>query len=172
GYQMLGSILLDPDKNESEYDSEQGIGLLSCITRFSSKKTTHQVEAQIVGETGFWRAIKGQKVTGYEIHTGYSEIGGADSHLLQIIRRSGKPVKVFDGTVNQTGNVFGTYMHGVFDNPNVMLTLMNTIRREKKLKELDYNDLPVVKKQNKYDLLADRVRRSLNMDLIYEIINS
>lgn len=95
-----------------------------------------------------------------------------DSHLLQITRRSGRPVKDFDGAVTQTGHVFGTCMHGLFDNPNVMLASMNTIRREKKLKELDYNDLPAVKRQKKYDLLADRVRRSLNMDLIYEIINS
>jgi adenosylcobyric acid synthase len=74
-----------------------------------------------------------------------------------------------DGGLNARGNVLGTYMHGLFHNSGLRHNLLNHIRRQSGIPERQYG--AVVDKDTEYDKLAELVRNSLNMELVYEIIN-
>lgn len=170
GYQMLGQELLDPEGAEAGLGSLKGLGLLPVSTTFGVQKSTHQVEGQILTGEGFWKDIQGQAVSGYEIHMGQSEVLQNTAWFMEIKSRSGQPAKIPDGAAAPGGRVFGSYLHGIFDNFNVSLALMNTLRMEKGLPELHKEDLPIYNRQHKYDILAQTVRESLAMSDIYRIM--
>lgn len=169
GYQMLGEELLDPLGTEAGVGSLEGLGLLPVKTTFEAVKSTHQVEGKIMAQEGFWSALNGQRVSGYEIHMGQSLVK-QNSSLLEIQSRSGQPASFADGATIEGGRVFGTYLHGIFDNLNLMLVLTNTLRRDKGLPELGVKDLPLSKRGYKYDLLAQTVREALDMKELYRIM--
>lgn len=170
GFQMLGEELLDPAGTEAGSGSQVGLGLLPVTTLFASAKSTHQVQAEIVSSAGFWQQLHGQTVRGYEIHMGQSTVAAGGSSLTHVHTRSGEKSSVLDGACSADGRVFGTYLHGIFDNPNVMLAMMNEIRGKKGLPALQATDLPVSRRQHKYDQLADLVRAALDMEKLYNIM--
>jgi adenosylcobyric acid synthase len=170
GYQMLGAELLDPEGSEAGIGSLTGLGLLPVSTSYETRKSTHQVAARLLARQGFWDSIRGETVQGYEIHTGQTRmLNGADG-LLAIQSRSGQRAEIYDGASAAGGRVFGTYLHGLFDNANVMLALINALRGEKGLPALSLQNLPVCRRQQKYDRLAGQVREALAMDEIYRIM--
>jgi Cobyric acid synthase len=169
GYQMLGEELLDPLGTEAGIGSLEGLGLLPVSTVFEAEKSTHQVEGEILAQEGFWSILHGQRISGYEIHMGQSRVR-QEASLLEIQSRSGQPVKIGDGAIAPGGRVFGTYLHGIFDNANLMLALTNTLRHDKGLPELRVEDLPLYKREHKYDLLAQTVRGALAMNDLYRIM--
>ena len=71
-----------------------------------------------------------------------------------------------------TGNVYGSYIHGIFDAPGVSDQILRAICTKKGLDfaALGTFDLQEYKGRQ-YDLLADVVRGGLDMELIYRIIN-
>lgn len=170
GYQMLGQKLLDPLGTEAGMGSIEGLGLLPVITTFESQKITHCVKGEIRASEGFWKSIHGQSVSGYEIHMGRSELGPDASHLIEIKSRSGLSETIMDGAAAPGGRIFGTYLHGVFDNLNLMLALINELRTSKDLPLLQQAELPFYHNKHKYDILAQTVRESLNMDHLYNIM--
>ncbi|MEQ8174716.1 MAG: cobyric acid synthase [Syntrophomonadaceae bacterium] len=170
GYQMLGEKLLDPLGIEAGVGSLDGLGLLPVTTTFENQKSTHRVEGEIQEQEGFWESIQGQSVSGYEIHMGRSEVRQDAASLIVIKSRSSQPENVMDGAAAPGGRIFGTYLHGIFDNPNLMLALVNDLRQAKDLPALTSEDLPLYHKQHKYDILAQTVRESLNMNQLYQIM--
>lgn len=170
GYQMLGRSLLDPGGSEAGAGNIQGLGLLPCITTFSSFKTTHQTEGSIVAGQDFWSGLTGQRVSGYEIHAGQTRLLQDNNALIEIQTRSGQKVEIMDGACSDDGRVFGTYFHGLFDNAQVMLALMNAVRGEKGLPVLNLHDLPLCRYESRYDRLAEKVRQALPMEEIYKIM--
>mgnify|MGYP000886962376 CR=1 FL=1 len=170
GFQMLGQELLDPDGTEAGIGSLPGLGLLPVSTLFGPQKSTHQAQAKIVSKQGLWQHLCGQEVEGYEIHMGQSALIGAGCGLTHIFTRSGEKCSVWDGACSDSGRVFGTYLHGIFDNPAVMLGVMNDIRKKKGFPALHSEDLPMTQRQHKYDQWADLVRASLDMDKVYRIM--
>lgn len=170
GYQMLGQDLLDPEGTEADVGSLKGLGLLQCITTYGTEKNTHQVEAKIQASVGVWGDLKGQTIKGYEIHMGQVEVLSDDSCLLQIEERSGKKVQIRDGAFSLDGRVFGTHIHGFFDNLNVMLTFTNAIRKEKGLSLLYEKDLDIYQKERNYNKAAEIVRKSIDMEKIYKMM--
>ncbi len=170
GFQMMGQELLDPQGTEAGIGSLPGLGLLPVSTLFGAHKTTHQAKAEITSDRGIWRPLQGQRVTGYEIHMGQTMLTAEGRSLTHIFSRSGEECSVLDGACSDSGRVFGTYLHGIFDNPEVMLGIMNQIRRSKGLPELNSDDLPVQQRQRKYDEWAELVRASLDMDELYRIM--
>ena len=108
GYQMLGTFIGDPDHVESEQDGVAGLGLLDVATHFRREKTTHQVRA-----TCGW---SGDEVAGYEIHHGVSILLDGSPPAFEIYERSGQPVRAADGARSGSGKVWGSNIHGLFDN--------------------------------------------------------
>ena len=154
GYQMLGQTLCDPDGAEQK-GSFEGLGLLPCETVFSRQKTRTRRRATVVSEP-----FSGALLEGYEIHMGRTERNGAEPFC----RFSDGGA---DGAVQ--GNVFGTYLHGLFDSGELTVKLANWLAARKGI------DIPAVApsdrtayRQRQYDLLADAVRQSIDMDAIYK----
>ncbi len=75
-----------------------------------------------------------------------------------------------DGAVSDDGNVIGTYVHGILDNDEFRLELINCLRRKKGLSPIQPEDLSKVDKEKQYDKLADLFRKNMKMDLIFGLI--
>ena len=149
GYQMLGRSIADPDGVEAGGEVE-GFGLLDVTTRLATTKTTHWVE----GESLEVEPQRKLPIRGYWIHMGKTTRGGARScfHVRPISDGAGQPGAredaEADGAVNETGLIWGTYLHGVFDLPEFRRAWINRIRGRKSL-------LP----------LADAVSRGISQSL-------
>src|SRR3972149_3119396 len=173
GYQMLGKQINDPHHVESPEDSIQGLGLLDTVTTFAREKQTYQVKARML-EHGHLFPVDDELV-GYEIHMGETTHNGHNSirPFARITERAGKMVDLLDGRVSADGNVIGTYIHGVFDNDEFRSKLIDYLRLKKGLNPSNgrYADFKTIK-ELRYNELADIVRRNINMNLVYSMIQS
>lgn len=162
GYQMLGHTISDPSGVESAARQVQGLGLLPVETTFETAKATYQVRARIETERGFFAEVKGQEIEGYEIHMGRSQ-GGEPA--FRLLARGSQPVDALDGAVDARGQVFGTYLHGLFDNPNLRQAWLRSLGWEAAFSGLSMAQV----REREYDRLAQQVRESLDMERIYRI---
>ena len=155
GYQMLGETLLDPDGAEGALPSLRGMGLLPCTTTFAPQKTLLRVRGTVTAG-----ALQGAAVEGYEIHMGVTEARG-------------EPFCALDGGAADgcaAGNVWGTYLHGLFDSGAVTEKLAALLCERK---GVETDAAPVdwrTYKERQYDLLADDVRAALDMEAIRRIL--
>lgn len=159
GYQMLGNILKDPYGVESNCEETKGMGLLDVDTVFEKEKVTTRVKA------------KGHEcdIYGYEIHMGICTYGENAKPMFSIYDCNGEAQERLDGAVNKEKNIFGTYIHGVFDGVEFREKLINKLRAKKGIELKKSKDYENIREKN-LDMLADIVRRSLDMDKIYEIM--
>jgi len=172
GYQMLGKVILDPENAESGILETGGLGLIDVSTLFKMQKSTHQVKARFhENGTGIFKNLNTEsKITGYEIHMGETVLLNGAAPFLKIIERSDKEVSMDDGAVSSDGNVIGSYLHGIFDNDEFRLGLINHLRKNKGISPISPEELGTVDKERQYDKLADWFREHINMDLIYNVI--
>ena len=165
GYQMLGRELHDPDGVEHG-GSMHGIGLLPCVTVFEKQKTRTRVTGKIQKINGFMQALTGADFEGYEIHMGKTTIIEEASALVGL-----HDSEETEGC--QHGNVYGCYIHGLFDSDDVSGRIVYELCRGK---GVDMADLTSIDRkqyvQNQYDILADGIRNSLDMKEIYRILEN
>lgn len=157
GYQMLGKVLLDPDHVESSRDSIRGMGLIDAETTFAGDKRRTRVRAEVTAGP-----LAGAMIDGYEIHMGRTVVNGSSFCTIE----GGSD----DGCWN--GNVFGTYLHGLFDTGELTAKLVAYLADKKGVSLENYT--PVNRNeymQQQYDQLADIVREALDMDVIYRIMD-
>jgi adenosylcobyric acid synthase len=108
GMQMLGRGILDPFGLERQGEVE-GLGLLPLVTHLNQEKVTRRVIGRLSRSTLFGQNIDQVPVSGYEIHVGESLYGeGAQAFALIDGEQQ-------DGCVSADGHIFGTYLHGIFD---------------------------------------------------------
>lgn len=164
GFQMLGKEIRDLYGVESERRAEEGLGLLDVVTTFTREKATYRAKARVLRGTPYLN--EGELLEGYEIHMGETE---ARTYLFELSRESGG--KAYDGVSSEDGLVFGTYLHGIFDNVTFRRRLLNFVRRRKGLPELPPCDLnPELERQREYDRVAEVVRNSVDVDFIYRLL--
>jgi len=165
GYQMLGKRVFDPQGIESSVKEAEGLGLLDVETVMLPEKETHQVECRLLPAGSLVAPGCTDMLSGYEIHMGRSTLGpGADTFsMLQL--RSGKDVEIADGAVSKDGRVFGTYLHGLFDNDGFRSAFLNKIRKGKGLPEVSLD----FRRPDPFDLLAEHMTRHLNMERLFRI---
>ncbi len=175
GYQMLGKTIADPYQVESSREKTAGMGLLNVSTVMEREKTTIQSRGEVCEDAGLLEGLKGTRLAGYEIHMG---VTASLDGTVPFIRFSGHPgegrERGFDGGVcNIQGNVFGTYLHGLFDNLQFTLGLINNIRRRKgfELIQGDFGDYQAFK-ESQYDLLAEHLRQNLDLQGIYRMMEN
>ena len=171
GYQMLGEVIRDPQHTESQNDEAAGLGLLGMETVFASEKLTSQVMAQCQDLHFMGQSISADNLQGYEIHMGHTAFTReADKHPFTVCQRRGKACASQEGTANAAGNVFGTYIHGVFDNDVFRRSVLNAIRHSKGLEALANTRNVMAEKQQAYEHLADVVENALDMEKLYQIM--
>ncbi len=172
GYQMLGRTIKDPFHTESEAEEVAGLALLDIETIFATEKLTQQViaEAQGAGFLNLQSTAAG--LTGYEIHMGRTEQGSGVESPFIITQRSQVKLRDCDGSLNSTGTVMGTYIHGIFDNDEYRRGILNALRKSKELSALPIGESTAARKQASYDRLAAVVRESLDMELVYSMMEA
>ena len=153
GYQMLGRTVSDPEEVEAAGTTEiLGMGLLDMDTIFLGEKVQSQTSGLFSGIRGMLSELNGMSYDGYEIHMGRSE----------------EKMPAFAGA----GNVYGSYVHGIFDAPGISDTILKAICGRKCI---DFNALETFDiseyKERQYNLLADAVRSGLDMEFIYRVLN-
>jgi adenosylcobyric acid synthase len=165
GYQMLGKRVLDPLGIESAIKEVKGLGLLDVETAMLPEKETHQVECRLHPAGLLVAPGCSGTLTGYEIHMGRSTLGPEAEIFCQLLLRSGKTVAIADGATSRDGRVFGTYLHGIFDNDGFRTTFLNKIRKAKGLAEVS----PGLRLPDPFDLLAKHLEQHLDMDKLFRI---
>ena len=149
---MLGESISDPERVENIYVTEiNGMGLLNTHTVFNTSKIQSQTEGTFSGIDGVLSELNGMNYTGYEIHMGQSQNSNA---------------------VINYQNIYGTYVHGIFDAPGISDSIIKALCKRKGLPVdfWEHYDINTHKNQQ-YDLLADAVRQNLDMRFIYQILN-
>lgn len=156
GYQMLGDEISDPDEVE-EGRSMRGMELLPVVTVLQKQKQRGQTEGKIAQVSGILNGISGCGFDGYEIHmgkTGWSE------------KKEKQPENVISA-----GNVYGSYIHGLFDHAETADVILHALA-EKKGVSLQGGEMEDYRtfKEKQYDKLADTLRVYLDMEEIYGML--
>ncbi len=164
GYQMLGQEISDPEGVESG-GALRGLGLLPHKTVFLGEKRRTRVSGTLVHGEGVFAGMAGVPFEGYEIHMGVTS--GADVPLLSFSDQTG--ARGEDGAAK--GNVWGCYVHGLFDRGESAAALVDCLLRAKGLepgaRAMDWTAY----QELQYDKLADGLRAALDMDRIYQILD-
>lgn len=181
GYQILGEEITDTCGAEGG-ESIKGMGLLPIVTSFEEEKWRRQREGRVAELSGAFAALSGRMVKGYEIHMGHSEKrqeGREEAgkrkdaevflNLQGEAAESGKAAFVPDGFCS--GNVLGTYLHGLFDEEEFRTAFLSVICEKKGISLEEGEHFSMEEYQEKQlDLLADILRESLDMQEIYRIM--
>jgi adenosylcobyric acid synthase len=120
GLQMLGEALIDTEGVEPMgLGNAPGLGLLPLVTAFDAEKTVRHAECRFGSLAGQWAALSGVTAKGYEIHHGQTAQHPAMAAAGDVAR------EVIPGLAwqNQGGNVLGIYLHGLFEDPQVLTAL-------------------------------------------------
>lgn len=189
GYQMLGLTVADPHGVESRLSRLPGLGLLAMETELAVEKVTSQVEAEMfaaaddctaactdatdgLGSNAERLRPAAVPLSGYEIHMGRTAAIGPCRPLLRIRRRNGRVVEAVDGLIAPDGRVWGTYLHGIFDNDDFRREFLRCLRLrsgkggDTQADAFDYR----AHQQQQYDLLAEHVRQHVDLPRIYREI--
>ena len=156
GYQMMGRHVHDPDGLDGAPGSTEGLDLLPVETVLQAPKTTTLSRFS-------WDGVPG---AGYEIHMGQTRLTGG-SALLAVLERNGRVVADVDGCSVDAGQVIGTYMHGLFDTPELIGHWLKTIGQPG-IRVPDTGGLAA--KMQQYALLAKHFRRHVDMKRIGALV--
>ena len=156
GYQMLGTVIADPDSIEGPAGESSALGFLPVETVLRQKKKLFNSRGCLLDE-----AIK---VEGYEIHMGESRLVGEGYPLLQVSFRNNVPAGDNDGVMSLDGKVLGTYFHGIFDGKDFREWFLRLLRPQ----FVSNGSMP--DKNHEYEKLADHFKKHLDMEVVYRII--
>lgn len=171
GYQMMGEVIKDPLHLESKQEQIEGMGLLPVETILEAVKVTSRVKAEILTDSTFFAGLKGLTCSGYEIHQGRTRINDDLEQIFKIKREAEKQSAELDGVISKDGLLWGSYLHGVFDNDEFRRNLINFLRQRKGLSPLQANNLNARGKRDEaYTRLAQLVRDNIDIELVYDIM--
>ncbi|MEO5370602.1 MAG: cobyric acid synthase [Magnetococcus sp. DMHC-1] len=153
GFQMLGTTLEDPDGIEGMPGSEPGLGWLPMTTRFQPHKT-------LLNTTGHLAMGNHAPVAGYEIHMGQSHGPALETPALFL---HGQP----HGALSADGQILGSYLHGLFDQPDACQTLLAWAG----LNTTQTIDL-AQRRDSEFDRLADTLEQGLDFQKILDLLQS
>lgn len=159
---MLGVGVSDPEGVEGGGEAE-GLGLLPVTTVLAGDKRTEQFHGSFCAADGIFAGLSGLEIEGYEIHMGQTFPEGCMAQCASDFTS--------DNTGVCEGNVYGTYIHGVFDRAGVAAAVVSALA-EKKGVVLSGGDASGHRdfKEKEYDRLAAMLRENLDMDFIYSIL--
>lgn len=170
----------------------RGMELLPMETEMEQEKTRTQVDGTFEELTGVLSVLSGVKLTGYEIHMGASrrtdhaeidmdtvmmDLGRSEEPEMLQEKRYEYLCHITDQAENQkadgicAGNVYGTYVHGVFDADGIAAKIVEALATKKGISmevvtQQNYQEF----KETQYDKLAKTLREYLDMDAVYRMM--
>jgi adenosylcobyric acid synthase len=154
GYQMLGRSVEDPDGVEGPVPAAAGLGLLPVRTVLAGEKTTRQRRFA-------FRGAARADCQGYEIHMGRTTIEGPPQPVATL--DDGSPDGYFAGP-----RCWGTYLHGILDNPAVVEALLAPHTQQTAPEPVDFSAF----KSQQYDRLATLIRENVDLPQIYAALRA
>ena len=161
GYQMMGERIWDREGVEMG-GSVEGMGLLPVVTELQREKVRRQVQGTVNQLEGIFSTLSGLAFEGYEIHVGDTkrreDVCQQDKIEAAFVTGSGK-------------NVYGTYIHGIFDKAEIVAALVGALAKKKDIllnqrEWMDYRNF----KETQYDKLADILSEYLDMEGVYGML--
>ena len=139
------------------------------MRRFASSKVRTRVLGRICNAEGIFKELNGVELEGYEIHMGSSVPMDERRPFAMLYDQTKENREKADGI--SRGNVWGSYVHGIFDRPAVLQVIVTALLENKGyagdlVQAFDIESY----KEKQYDLLADIIREHLDMEQIYQII--
>lgn len=148
---MMGTEVADPQGVEGEISRLPGLGLLPVRTTLEGEKVTRQVKFRFMDSDA--------ECSGYEIHMGRT-VAEEEARGLNRIEGAAEEGCYVDD------RCFGTYIHGILDNPAVIEHLLAPYADKTESTEFDYKAY----KEEQYDALAEHLREHINIPLLYKIM--
>jgi adenosylcobyric acid synthase len=127
GMQMLGTAISDPSGMEHN-GSVAGLGLLPIRTIMQTEKVTRNAQGEMAGEILFEQQITQTRLAGYEIHIGYTNYDVGAKHFSSLACRDEPSNTSIDGCISSDTRIFGTYLHGIFDEDSFRHEFLNAAR--------------------------------------------
>lgn len=163
GYQMLGHHIADPKGVEGDVETVAGLGLLDVETVLTESK--HLVEKKGI--------VSGMQasVSGYEMHLGETDGAGCRRPLLEL---DGQP----EGAVSASGQVYGTYLHGIFGSRDGRMALLSRAggadftpggfwyEQEDGFQKIAHHDMIV---EDALNSLADHLEHFIDLDALLDL---
>ncbi len=143
GLQMLGTRIVDPLGLEGPAGESEALGLLDIDTVLEADKQLRNVTGRLLPG--------GVPVSGYEIHAGVSSGPALEQPAVQL--DDGR----CDGAISADGQVLGTYLHGLFEGPEVCAALLRWAGLDA-VETVDYHAL----RERDIERLADLVETHLD----------
>ena len=162
---MLGQKILDPHAMERN-GTVPGLGLLAIQTTMQPQKVTRISAGRLVAATLFGQPVPSFEISGYEIHIGETCYLKAAQPFAQLNTRGDKEV-LFDGCTSANGYVFGSYLHGLFDDDSFRHAFLSAVRAFYKLAPTPHMEDWKRKREESLNRLADTVRESLDLAKIF-----
>jgi adenosylcobyric acid synthase len=166
GMQMLGVTIMDPHGIE-RHDQEQAIGtkalgILNFSTRMSREKTTREAAGDLCVPMLFGQRIAASRIEGYEIHVGET-IYAENAKPFAMLHGSHR-----DGCISPDTRVFGTYLHGLFDDDGFRHSFIAAARTFHHLAPAPSYGNWKQRREESFNRLADTVRESLDLPRIFD----
>jgi adenosylcobyric acid synthase len=160
GYQALGNRILDLETVEGSHPLDVGLGFLDVETTFQPTKKTARVRGIAIST--------GEEFTGYEIHMGETQRLANARPFLHITNEQDRSVDRYDGCISEDGLVWGTYVHGLFDNDSFRRSFLNRLRARRGWNPLRQQSAP--SRESALDALADLVKNHLDCEMLQSIL--
>lgn len=157
GFQMLGTQVDDPEGLEGEVGCTEGLGLFEMTTRMVAGKQLKNVSGTLA------ISPEAARFTGYEMHNGVTT-GPALAQPLAWL--GGEP----DGALSADNQIAGTYIHGLFDQPDACRAILQWAGLETDsglaAAAVNYQQ----HRQQQLDRLADLVEDHLDTDWLRDLL--
>jgi adenosylcobyric acid synthase len=159
GYQLLGRAIRDPDHVESDQSEVAGLGMLPVTTTFACPKIVQHVSGR--------HTESGEVLVGYHVRMGRTTADLPARPFLEVIEHS-ELKKQDDGISLHSGKVFGTYLHGLFDQSLFRRWWLNRLRAAKGWEPLPAT--PGLSLDERIDHLADFVAQHLSISMVDRLL--
>ena len=161
GMQMLGTAIVDSLAMENGGQAD-ALGVLPFTTHMNPDKVTRAVTGRLSLSMLFGQPVPEMDIDGYEIHIG--ETMYADDARAFSILNGHEP----DGCISPDTRIFGTYLHGIFDDDKFRHTFLAAARSFHQLAPVGRFENWRQKREDSFNRLADTVRESLDLPRIFD----
>jgi adenosylcobyric acid synthase len=167
GMQMLGKTISDPSGMERE-GSVAGLGLLPINTVMHTEKVTRNAMGEVEVAVLFGQPVMDSRLAGYEIHIGHTDYETGAKHFSTLSPENGSSSRSRDGCVSADTRVFGTYLHGIFDDDSFRHQFLSAARGFHKLSAPTKMNPWKQLREHSLNRLAREVESSLDMKAIFD----
>ncbi len=156
---MLGTTIEDDDRVEHPEGGASGLGLLDVTTRFLADKQTAQRRGREWGTD--------LPAAGYQIHHGRVTLGPSARSWFAL---EGADGDTDDGARDDEGAVYGTTLHGLFENDEFRSSFLGAVAARRGKDWVPSGVSFAAARVAQFDRVADACEAHLDLDALFDIV--